>query len=80
MSVILITNWRAARQARNLAEALSSDPRISEPARARSLAEVMRREKRARNPVPAEVIYLDTRLYELRASLRRSRARRPKAD
>jgi hypothetical protein len=59
MSVVLIAHWRAARQASNLAEALSSDLQVRAAARVRAMAEVTRREQRARNPVPAPVVLLD---------------------
>jgi hypothetical protein len=80
MSVIYLANVRAARAARNLAESLSSDPMVRYAARVRAIAAIARREQRWMNPQPAEVIYLDTRIAELRASLRRSNRRRPRLD
>jgi hypothetical protein len=76
--IILITNWRAARRARDLAEATSPDPLVRARARIRSLQEVVRREQRAVSPVPAEVLQLDTRVYEsrLRARVRAEKAER----
>lgn len=73
MSVILMSRLRAARQAKNLAESMSSDPAVRQRARLRALGEVMRRERQVRHPQLAEVVYLDTRIFELRKSLRRRR-------
>jgi len=62
MSVILIANWRAARSAQLLADAISPDPAVRDRARVRYLAEVVRREKRLQGlRQPAEVVVLDTR-------------------
>jgi hypothetical protein len=61
MSVVLITNWIAARAARYMAESMSSDPAIRAAARARAIAAVNRREQRAKRPYLAEVVQLDTR-------------------
>jgi hypothetical protein len=65
MSVIYLANVRAARAARNLAESLSSDPAVRRAARVRAIAAINKREQRWKNPQPAEVIYLDTRIAEL---------------
>jgi hypothetical protein len=64
--IISISKWRAMRQAVNLAETMSSDPMIRARARIRSMKEVARREQREKNPVPAQVVQLDTRSYEVR--------------
>jgi hypothetical protein len=61
MGVVHIAKVRAARQAQNLAESLSSDPVVRARARARAIAEINRREQRRLQPrQPAEVVVLPT--------------------
>jgi alcohol dehydrogenase class IV len=61
MGVIQIARVRAARQARNLAEAMSSDPSVRARARTRAIAEINRREQRLKQPRQlAEVVVLPT--------------------
>lgn len=78
MTVIYLAKVRAARTALNLAESMSSDPVLRAAARARALGQVMRREQRLKQPQLAEVVFLDTRMAELRKSLRRRAKAQPR--
>ena len=64
--IIRMADWRAMRRARDLADALSSDPLVRAAARIRTLRVLVAARQRALARAPAPVLWLDTGKFEAR--------------